>query len=197
MSQLIRLFILFSFIAWPSSIATAAFDASSAVSEFADKAIILMSYSDLSETERRDKFEQLVQKYFDLPVIGKFLLGKYWQTATQAEWDAYLKVFAKNIVYTYARQLDQYFGQRLVIYGIRKNGRFDIVSSRIVSPKNNEGVRLEWVVAKSNSTFKIIDVIIEGMSMSITQRQEYTSVIQANAGSIKALVDALSRQITE
>ncbi|AFX98935.1 toluene tolerance, Ttg2 family protein [Candidatus Endolissoclinum faulkneri L2] len=196
MSQIIRLFVLFFCIFCSASLAKAASDASSLVDEFADKAITLMSYSSVSENERREKFDQLVQKYFDIPVIGQFLLGKYWQTATQAEREAYLKVFTKNIVYTYARQFDEYFGQRLVIDGTRKNGRFDVVSSRIVLPNNSEGFHLEWLVTESNSTFKIVDVIVEGVSMSVTQRQEYTSLIQNNAGNIQALVTALNRQIT-
>ena len=130
-----------------------------------------------------------------MPGIGRFLLGRYWRTATEAEQEAYLKAFTDNMVYTYSRRFDEYGGQKLVIDGTREDGRFDIVSSRIVSPSSSEEFRLEWRVIEDGSSFKIVDIVIEGVSMSVTQRQEYASVIQNNGGKVQALIDALTRQM--
>ncbi|WPZ36571.1 ABC transporter substrate-binding protein [Thalassobaculum sp. OXR-137] len=175
--------------------ARAASDAGAFVGEFAEKAIALVSESNLSTAERRDEFGDLVRTYFDMPGIGRFLLGRYWRTATEAEQEAYLKAFTDNMVYTYSRRFDEYGGQKLVIDGTREDGRFDIVSSRIVSPSSSEEFRLEWRVIEDGSSFKIVDIVIEGVSMSVTQRQEYASVIQNNGGKVQALIDALTRQM--
>lgn len=195
MGSIIRAFVLILLVAGPVAQARAAADAGAFVGEFADKAIALVSESGVSQAERREEFGALVQTYFDMPGIGRFLLGRYWRTASEAEQEAYLKAFTENMVYTYSRRFDEYGGQKLVIDGTREDGRFDIVSSRIVSPNSNEEFRLEWRVIEDGSSFKIVDIVIEGVSMSVTQRQEYASVIQNNGGKVQALIDALNRQM--
>lgn len=195
MGSILRAFVLILLIAGPVTQARAASDAGAFVGEFAEKAIALVSESNLSTAERRDEFGDLVRTYFDMPGIGRFLLGRYWRTATEAEQEAYLKAFTDNMVYTYSRRFDEYGGQKLVIDGTREDGRFDIVSSRIVSPSSSEEFRLEWRVIEDGSSFKIVDIVIEGVSMSVTQRQEYASVIQNNGGKVQALIDALTRQM--
>jgi phospholipid transport system substrate-binding protein len=77
----------------------------------------------------------------------------------------------------------------------RQDGRFQLVTSRIIDPSKNQELRLDWRVAEGESGLKIIDVVIEGVSMSITQRQEYASVIQNNGGKVQALIDALNKQM--
>jgi phospholipid transport system substrate-binding protein len=195
MGNILRAFALILLIAAPVASARAASDAGAFVGEFADKAIALVSETGLSQAERRDAFGDLVRTYFDMPGIGQFLLGRYWRTASEAEQQAYLKAFTENMVYTYARRFDEYGGQKLVIDGTREDGRFDIVSSRIVSPNSNEEFRLEWRVIEAEGGKKIVDIVIEGVSMSVTQRQEYASVIQNNGGKVQALIDALNRQM--
>lgn len=193
MGSILRAFALILLVAGPVSQARAASDAGAFVGEFADKAIALVSES--NEAERREEFAELVRTYFDMPGIGRFLLGRYWRSATEAEQEAYLKAFTENMIYTYSRRFDEYGGQKLAIDGTREDGRFDIVSSRIVSPNSNEEFRLEWRVIEDGSSFRIVDIVIEGVSMSVTQRQEYASVIQNNGGKVQALIDALNRQM--
>ncbi len=195
MGSILRAFVLILLIAGPVAQARAASDSGAFVGEFADKAIALVSESGLSSSERRQEFAELVQTYFDMPGIGRFLLGRYWRNASEAEQEAYLKAFTDNMVYTYARRFDEYGGQKLVIDGTREDGRFDIVSSRIVSPSSSEEFRLEWRVIEAEGGKKIVDIVIEGVSMSVTQRQEYASVIQNNGGKVQALIDALNRQM--
>lgn len=195
MGSILRAFVLILLIAGPVAQARAASDAGAFVGEFADKAIALVTESAKSTAERREKFGGLVRTYFDMPGIGRFLLGRYWRTATDAEQEAYLTAFTENMIYTYSRRFDEYGGQKLVIDGTREDGRFDIVSSRIVSPNSGEQFRLEWRVIEDGGSFKIVDIVIEGVSMSVTQRQEYASVIQNNGGKVQALIDALNRQM--
>lgn len=196
MGSLFRAFVLIVLISVPLVPAHSASDPGEFVSEFAEKAISLVSDKGLSAEERREQFADLVQTYFDMPGIGRFLLGRYWRTASDAEQDAYLKAFTENIVYTYARRFNEYDGQKLTIDGVREDGRFDIVSSRIVDPASPQEYRLDWRVIDEEGGFKVVDIVIEGVSMSVTQRQEYASVIQSNGGRVQALIDALNRQMS-
>lgn len=195
MGSLFRAFVLIVLVSVPLTQARSASESGAFVSEFAEKAISLVSDKSLSTAERREQFGDLVETYFDMPGIGRFLLGRYWRTASDAEQDAYLKAFTDNIVYTYARRFDEYDGQKLVVDGTRKDGRFDIVSSRIVDPNSNQEYRLDWRVIDESGSLKVVDIVIEGVSMSVTQRQEYASVIQSNGGKVQALIDALTRQM--
>ena len=195
MGSILRAFVLILLLAGPFAQARAASDPGAFVGEFADKAIALVSDESVTKPERREKFADLVKTYFDMPGIGRFLLGRYWRTASEAEQEAYLQAFTENMIYTYSRRFDEYGGQKLVIDGTREDGRFNIVSSRIVAPNSGEQYRLDWRVMEEGGSFKIVDIVIEGVSMSVTQRQEYASVIQSNGGKVQALIDALNRQM--
>ncbi len=158
----------------------------------ADRALGLVTDKASSMAERRSRFEELLTETFDMEGIGRFLLGRYWRLATPEEREAYLKAFKDSIVYTYAARFDEYSGQKLAIDGSREDGQFTLVSSRIVDPKGGADVKLEWRLIREGDKYKVVDVVIEGVSMSVTQRQEYASVIQSNGGEVKALIKALN-----
>ena len=124
--------------------------------------------------------------------IGRFLLGRYWRMASPEDREAYLKAFNESIVYTYTARFDEYSGQRLVVDGSREDGQFVLVNTRLVDPKGGPDVRVEWRLIRQGDGFKVADVVIEGVSMSVTQRQEYASVIQSGGGEVKALIKALN-----
>ena len=124
--------------------------------------------------------------------IGRFLLGRYWRMASPEDREAYLKAFNESIVYTYTARFDEYSGQRLVVDGSREDGQFVLVNTRLVDPKGGPDVRVKWRLIRQGDGFKVADVVIEGVSMSVTQRQEYASVIQSGGGEVKALIKALN-----
>lgn len=195
MVNLLRALLLVLLIAGPAVEARGEPEPGAFIEEFAGKAIDLASKKDLPVEERRAKFGALLNDYFDMPAIGRFLLGRYWRTASDEERDAYIQAFTDNIVYTYARRFNEYTGQKLVVDGMREDGRFDIVASRIVDPASPNAIRLEWRLIEADGRYRIIDIVIEGVSMSVTQRQEYASVIQSNGGKVSALIEALTKQM--
>lgn len=158
----------------------------------ADRALGLVTDSASDITSKRARFEELLTDTFDMEGIGRFLLGRYWRLATPEDREAYLKAFKESIVYTYTARFDEYSGQKLVVDGSRQDGQFTLVSSRIVEPKGGPDVKVEWRLIRQGDDFKVADVVIEGVSMSVTQRQEYASVIQSNGGEVKALIKALN-----
>jgi phospholipid transport system substrate-binding protein len=194
MKSFVRALAFVLVIAAPFQVARAA-DPAKFIDKFANEAIALASDQEITATERRDRFGVLLNTYFDMPAIGRFLLGRHWRATSEDEREAYLQAFTDNITYTYARRFDDYTGQELVVDEARQDGRFQLVTSRIIDPSKNQELRLDWRVAEGESGLKIIDVVIEGVSMSITQRQEYASVIQNNGGKVQALIDALNKQM--
>ncbi len=158
----------------------------------ADRALGLVTDRASDLPSKRARFDELLTETFDMEGIGRFLLGRYWRLATPEEREAYLKAFKESIVYTYTARFDEYSGQSLVVDGSREDGQFTLVASRIVDPKGGPEVKVEWRLIRQGDSFKVVDVVIEGVSMSVTQRQEYASVIQSNGGDVKALIKALN-----
>ena len=131
--------------------------------------------------------------------IGKFMVGKYWRSASQEEQEAFQTVFRQLIVYTYTNRFNEYSGQELRITGSRDSKRFKFVDSVVFDPNGQTPeVNIEWrLVDWPDDTFKIADVKVEGVSMSVTQRQEYLSVLGSNGGDLSALTQALNKQLAQ
>ena len=161
----------------------------------ADRALGLVTDKSSDASSKRARFDELLSETFDMEGIGRFLLGRYWPLATPEEREAYLTAFRESIVYTYTARFDDYSGQKLVVDGSREDGQFILVPSRIVDPQGGPDVKVEWRLIRQGDTFKVVDVVIEGVSMSVTQRQEYASVIQSNGGDVKALIKALNERM--
>jgi phospholipid transport system substrate-binding protein len=99
------------------------------------------------------------------------------------------------IVETYARRFSEYSGQTFGITGARPEGERDVkVQSEIRRP-DGPPVAVTWRVRDRGGSFEIVDVEVEGVSMGVTQRNEFSAVIQRNGGSIDALLDAMRQQI--
>tara|TARA_R110002012_G_scaffold258531_1_gene439019 strand:- start:359 stop:982 length:624 start_codon:yes stop_codon:yes gene_type:complete len=159
------------------------------VAELGDKALALVTDKAAVGEARREKFRMLLNEHFDLPWIGQFVLGRNWRLASPEQRETYLKLFEESIVFTYTRQFDSYSGQLFEVTGSGENGRYIVVNSQIVNQANSNGnVIVDWRLIEEGQTFKIVDVVIEGISMGITQRNEYASVIESNGGKIDPLL---------
>ena len=163
----------------------------------AGEAIQKLSDETLSEAQRENEFRDFLKRAFDVRVIGRFVLGRYWRVATQAERDEFESLFLEFVVRTYARRLGQYGGETLSILSTLGDGDGDtIVRSEIVSPDFPE-VRVDWRVRRTGDDYSIVDVTVEGVSLAITQRDEFSAVIRSNGGQVEGLLDALRARTVE
>ena len=162
------------------------------INSLANDAIQLMARKDLPGPERTQKVRELFKRGFDVTAIGRFVLGRYWRDATEAERAEYLKLFEDLIVATYAGRFSDYSGETLtVLEGRPEEDRFLLVMSQINRSGGNPPIRIDWRIADSQGNPKIVDVVVEGVSMSITQRSEFASVIQRGGGKVQGLIVAL------
>lgn len=156
---------------------------------FADKS--------LSRDQAVNRFKALLHKGFDVPYIGRWVLGRYWNSASPQQQQEYQGLFEKLIVDTYANRFVDYSGETFKITGSRPEGDRDtLVQSQIVRP-SGPPVNVEWRVRGRGGRFQIIDVVVEGVSMGITQRSEFASVIQQSGGNVQGLIDALKRRVSQ
>lgn len=172
--------------------------ARSFIQQLGDEALSSLARPDVDTETARTEFRDLLHRGFDVPGIGRFVLGRYWRAASEEQQRAYLGLFEEMIVETYARRFRDYSGETFEITGARDAGEQDIlVRSRIVRPGGAPPVAVDWRVRDRDGTMKIIDVFVENVSMSVTQRDEFGAVIQRAGGDIDALLNAMRRQIDE
>ena len=146
-------------------------------------------------TERLTRFRQLFQADFDGPGIARFVLGRYWRSASEEEQQEYLKLFENYVVFVYGTRLSNFNGEAFKVRGSRTDESGTIVSTDIISPGGEPPIKIDWRLIADNGAFKINDVVIEGISMMVTQRSEFASVIQRHGGKVGGLL-ALMREKT-
>ena len=173
-------------------------DAGKFVQSLGDQAIAIITDASLSKTDREQHFHDMFVTSFDVPAIGRFVLGRYWRTATDPQRQEFLKLFEDMIVKTYNNRFNEYKGEQFKVTGTRPDGDSTLVTTNVTQPKTGaQPVKVDWRVLKLQGHFKIVDVIIEGVSMSVTQQQEFGSVIQRNGGQIDGLLASMRERIQQ
>jgi phospholipid transport system substrate-binding protein len=147
-----------------------------------------------SPAQRLTRFRELFHDDFDIPGIGQFVLGRYWRTATPQQQQDFLGLFQEYIVRAYSARLGEYAGEPFRVTGSRPEGDQTIVTSEIVRPNGNR-IAVDWYLIRSGASYKITDVYVSGVSMKVTQRDEFASVIQRNGGQVAALLTQLRQKL--
>ncbi|WP_339630205.1 ABC transporter substrate-binding protein [uncultured Sneathiella sp.] len=163
------------------------------VKNIGDEAVKTLSDASLSEAQKREKFEKFLDDSFDMPRIGRFVLGQSWRNATETQREEFLKVFRDFMVASYSDKIGSYSGEDLQIKNATSlNDKESLVHSLIVRP-DGPPIKLDWRVRKTDNGEKIVDVIIEGLSMAQTHRSEFASVVSQSG--VDGLIEKLKDQI--
>lgn len=125
---------------------------------------------------RRAALQDLIRGSFDLDLTSQLVLGKFWGRATLEQRRVFKDLFAQYLLNLYARQLDAYRVETLAVIASNRVGENDIlVQTSIV--RDGEPTDAVWRVRALNGEYRIIDVLIDGISLTLTQRNEFASVI--------------------
>jgi phospholipid transport system substrate-binding protein len=178
-------------LAAPSGRQLASSDAGEFIVTLAERAVTGLADPSITPDERSARFRTLLNQGFDVPAIARFALGRYWRLASEAERQEYLLLFEKLTIQTYAKRFTDYAGEKLKIVQTRAGGEGDaVVASELLRP-TGPAVKVDWRVRRDETGFKIFDVVIEGVSMSVTQRDEFSAVIQRTGGKVDGLLATL------
>lgn len=170
----------------------AAQDARAFIGTLGTEAIRVLGPS-VPSAQRLARFRELFRNDFDVPGIGQFVLGRYWRIATPQEQQEFLALFQEYIVRAYSTRLSEYGGEPFRVTGARPNGAETVVASEIIRP-NGGRIVVDWYLIDRGG-FKITDVYVGGVSMKVTQRDEFASVIQRNGGQVGALIAQLRQKL--
>lgn len=162
------------------------------VKSVVDDGIAFLNNQNLSENKRKESFAKLLKTNFDMKTIGRFALGSYWRQASKEQQKEYLSLFEKMIIDVYSRRFGEYDGQSVTVKKARKQGKSDAIVSSVIVQNGGPDIALDWRIRqKKNGQLKVIDIMVEGVSMSLTQRSDFASVIQRGGGKIDILLNHL------
>jgi phospholipid transport system substrate-binding protein len=161
------------------------------IDSLAQRAIDGLTSKEINHGERTQRFRTLFTDAFDVPTIGRFALGTPWRSANEAERAEYLRAFEDYIVASYANRFADYGGERIATTGSRRGDDNEAFVNSEFQRAQGAPIRVTWRVRPTGNSWRVIDVIIEDVSMAITQRDDFTATIQRNGGKISALIEAL------
>ena len=162
------------------------------VSDFASSAINILGDESLNNNDKNIQFTDLVMSSIDMNLISKFVLSRYWKTASDQQKISYLNAFEEYFISSYANKLDQYSGEKIVIVSSETAKKFVIVKSNIVRDgADTLKIELNWRLLTRDGQTKIIDLSIEGISLIVAQREEFQSFLSNNNESLDALINRL------
>ena len=162
------------------SLAGRSTDAGSFLTDLGERAVVELGDNALDEAERERRFRSLFNESVDVPAIGRFVIGPHWRRASEEDKSAFLQVFEDAIVQRFLPLFAEYSGETFSIGRIRKdaNNPQHLFVTTTILQTNGEPVDVEWRVRERDGDYQILDIIAEGVSMAITLRQEYSSVIR-------------------
>ena len=154
--------------------------------------------ANVSQAEKDKRFEKLFNSALDLDFIGKFVLGRNWRTATPAQRKAFIQVYRELNVKTWSKRFDEFKGKAFVFTGTTPSSSAgQVYVDSTVNMGEGEPAKVKWRVRQEGKSFKIVDIVIENISLAITARNEYSGFIKNNPGGVDALIKDLQNKVKQ
>ena len=160
--------------------------------EIIEQGVLAQKTNEEKEVFFREKFTTNL----DLKNISQMVLGVYWKKATDGEKQDFMNAFTDLTTKTWTDRFGLYQGQDIVFQGTRnapqKNQIY--VDSKI---NDNPPIEVIWRLRQKDGSYKIVDIVVEDVSMVMSYRNEYTAFLQQHQGSVQALIDELNTKAKE
>lgn len=171
-------------------------DPTAFIEEVSSKAITQMEPAATeTDQQRAAKLKPMLEQYFDMPSIARYMLGSYWRKASPDEQTEFTSVLTDFLALAYGKRFANYTGHEMEIGRVRDEGDGRSVVFSTVKLPSGDPARVDWTVQQTDSSYKIEDVKVEGLSLADTHRQEFASVISSNGGNVGKLIEILKKKV--
>ena len=155
--------------------------------------------NNFSKEKKMEKLKAIALKSVDIKGIGLYSLGSHRKNLSDNQKEKYSELFKKYFLKSFSSRLSDYTDPKINVISMEKlNDKYTIVNSVLVATEKNPEVKINWrVYTKDPANPLIRDLIIEGLSLARTQKEEFNSVIQSNDGDINALFANLTEFINK
>ena len=150
-----------------------------------------------SKEEKIKKLKEIASETVDLDGIGRYTLGSYKNKITDSQMIEYKILFRQYFLKSFASRLAEYSNPEIQVVSKKKiSEKYTIVSSLLVATEQRPEVKIDWRISTKNPNNPLImNLVIEGLSLARTQKEEFSSIIQSNDGDINALFSTLKEVI--
>ena len=150
-----------------------------------------------SKEEKIEKLKQIASETVDISGIGYYTLGAYRKNISENEINQYEMLFEQYFLKSFSSRLAEYSNPEIEVISKKElNKNYTMVSSILVSTEQRPEVKIDWRIYTKNPESPLIrDLIIEGLSLARTQKEEFSSIIESNDGNINALFSSLKKFI--
>lgn len=146
--------------------------------------------------EKRPRLQQVIDAAVDVDGVARFCLGRFWHQATPEQQKQYMALFHDVLLNNITAKLGEYQGVRFEMGRTQPREDYDVVSTVVQRP-NNPPTAVDWIIGSASGSPRIVDVVAEGTSLRLTQRQDYASYLSHNGNSVQALIEAMRQQIAQ
>ncbi len=173
-------------------------EASVQISALAEDTLALMQQSNDLQEIYIQNVEHILNKYFDVEIIAKLLLGRYRRKVTKEQLHRFNKVVHQYMVHAYGQRLHEFQASGLTVTSVTAGARKTITANLLLQRKEAKPIHLTLRLRKTKKSnqWKVFDLAIAGLSMIITQRDDFTNFIKQNKNNIDALITRLEEQVT-
>tara|TARA_B100000767_G_C19611531_1_gene470069 strand:- start:63 stop:662 length:600 start_codon:yes stop_codon:yes gene_type:complete len=160
------------------------------VTELVNEAISKLSDKNISKDKKVEFIEKIASENVDINALGLYTLGELRKTTSKDNLKNYQKSFEKYFLKSLTSRLTDYSSSKFeVISAEKKSANYTIVSSKIVGSENKPDIIIDWRVYTKNPEKPLIrDLIVEGLSLARTQKEEFASILNSNNNDIKILI---------
>ena len=165
------------------------------VDELINDVITKLSDKDLTNEEKSVFVEQIALENVDIKALGLYTLGELRKSLTENEISIYQKSFKKYFLKSLTSRLSDYSSSKIVIVGEdKKSSNYTIVSSKVKPQDGSPEIIIDWRIYTKNPEKPLIrDLIVEGLSLARTQKEEFSSILNSNNNDIRKLIDKLEQ----
>lgn len=156
--------------------------------------LVAIVNSNATESQKADQLRQLVDQIVAVDQVGDYVLGRYRNVVTPDQHTQYLTLFHQLLSYNITYQIKAYEGVTFTVNSASVMGNDTVVDTTITRP-GQAPVDVGWAVDEIDGSPKIVDVVVAGTSLRITERNDYASVVTSNGGQVSALLTAMQGQI--
>ena len=145
-----------------------------------------------SDSQILSSFETILAKYADLTAIGASVLGPPWRSASSAQKQAFVKAFSHYLSQRYGKQFREYKSAQIKVTGAKDGGRVGVlVNSQVLRP-GQETVNVDWQISSQSGSPKVVNLVIEGVSLLASERAEMGAMLDSAGGSLDKLIANLN-----
>jgi len=193
MKKISLILVLFLLIFKISFASTYSSDPQMFVKELVNDAINKLSDKNLSKEEKANFIKNLAIENVDINALGLYTLGELRKSADKSNLDKYQKTFEKYFLKSLTSRLTDYSSNKFeIISAEKKSSNYTIVKSKIVQSENQPEIKIDWRIYTKNPEKPLIrDLIVEGLSLARTQKEEFTSILNSNNNDINILISKL------